>query len=351
MRPWSILSQAGIRRILALAALLSAWFTYRYRCMCHLALAAYKHSLVSEEGKRAASDALAKLWERAEAKIAALPESCCFPPEIDMVCTGGGFKNCYSCGVAIALKILHQRRSQGKVRRLAGASAGSQVAFLVLKGDFELGLRWCFAVAKTFTDFPYVRPEPLWTYFYTKEAYATPLPAPGALRISISRLVWSNTIPTFTNEIVDSFEDVQQLADALLATASIPFLTCPGLLRRYNFPQYNLSQYNLKTGSSAPPSASKAPAAGWNWVIDGGVTDNAPLFTDGQRPQVCTHSFLSSVIHCSIPTLVANSRGTNSLADTHSLLSQYSNSSWSAMRTCLRSTRRYSIFQQRRCLN
>jgi hypothetical protein len=262
-----------VRRVMQFATLLSIWLGYRFRCMCIRAFAAYKKSLACAESKRASAAALAVLWKHAEEKIAQLPPELCFPRELDMVFTGGGFKNCYSAGAALALHILHQHRHQGQVKRSAGASAGAQVAFLAFKGDFDLALRWCFAVAKTFTDFPYVRPEPLWTYFYTQEAHSVPLPEPGALRISVSRLVWPSwqqPIPSFSNMVVDSFDSAQCLADALMATASIPFLTCPGLLRWYT------------PGSTTTTQDRR----GGMWVIDGGVTDNSPRFTDGKRPQL-----------------------------------------------------------------
>lgn len=186
------------------------------------------------------------------------------PSCLDVVCTGGGFRNCYSAGVIFAL----QQRNVS-LQRFAGASAGAQLAFVMMTGQFEECLRWAMAVASTLQKFPWVRPGPLWDHFYRRCAHRAPVPADGSFVVSVTELI-SFFPPTGCNHLISSFEDQSAVGDGLLATAAVPFFICRG------------------------------PWMSWRGmrVLDGGLTNNTPHFRDGVRHQlVITFDSLTERFH------------------------------------------------------
>mmetsp|Transcript_45823 Transcript_45823/g.84018 ORF Transcript_45823/g.84018 Transcript_45823/m.84018 type:complete len:334 (+) Transcript_45823:49-1050(+) len=223
-----------------------------YRRYCKKAFAYYLRLLDSElyDGHIAEMEQLAK---NSIVEVKNQMESSSLPAEIDVVISGGGFKVCYAGGIVRALQ------DHGvKVTRYAGCSAGAQIAFLLATGQLPSGVRWMHAVADTFQKFPYVRPAPLWDFFYRRAArLAGSVPEPGTFAVSITEVVrWLP--PVGYNHMIVEFSSVEDVGDALMATAGVPLLTGGLLGRRFR---------GLR-------------------VLDGGLTDNCPKFPDAPRPQL-----------------------------------------------------------------
>lgn len=231
-----------------LALCLLAYWYYAYNCR---AIAYFKSRMVS-----AANEAMVhKLRDEAETAAAGVQHlKHLLPAEIDLVVSGGGFKVCYAVGIVLVLQALGVR-----IKRVAGTSAGAQVAFLILNQCIDDGIRWTASVAATFVRFPLMRPAPMWEIFYRDMALRCPVPAPGEFTVSICEIV--SWVPLRGRSLRASvFDDKPMVSEALLATATVPWLLAGWfrLSRRFQ-------------GRD---------------VVDGGLTDNTPHFTDGLRPQL-----------------------------------------------------------------
>jgi len=224
----------------------------QYRRYCKKAFACYLRLLDSDlyDGHIAEMEQLAK---RSVAEVQCQGDASSFPTEIDIVISGGGFKVCYAGGIVRTLQ-----EHGVKIVRYAGCSAGAQIAFLLATGQLPSGVRWMHAVAETFRQFPYVRPEPLWDFFYRRAArLASSVPEPGTFAVSITQVLrWLP--PVGCNQMVVEFSDVEEVGDSLMSTASVPLLTGGLLGRRFRGMR----------------------------VLDGGLTDNCPKFADAARPQL-----------------------------------------------------------------
>ena len=90
--------------------------------------AAFAFFLSRMESNRASS-LDARLRQLARSTIEQLPpeQVQSFPEDLDLVFSGGGFKNSYSAGVGLALEAMSEAWHRGRVERIAGASAGAQV--------------------------------------------------------------------------------------------------------------------------------------------------------------------------------------------------------------------------------
>ena len=82
----------------------------------------------------------------------------------------------------------------------------------------------------------------------------------GRLFISITILTWLGP----KNMIVSEFTSNQDLFECCLASSSIPYLT-----HRYGIRNYRS-----------------------HWVVDGGITNNVPVFSDGLRRQMVISSYM-----------------------------------------------------------
>lgn len=104
-------------------------------------------------------------------------------------------------------------------------------------------------------------PAPMWEIFYGDKAREHGLPSPGTLTISITEVTRHLLccLPVAGKQcLVDDFSDTDDLTDALLATAAVPWLLTPGFSRPFRGGQ----------------------------TLDGGMTNNTPHFRDGKRPQL-----------------------------------------------------------------
>ena len=143
------------------------------------------------------------------------------PAELDVVCSGGGFKNCYSAGV---LFLLHKHGAV-TFKRFAGASAGAQLGFMAMAGQWEDALRWCLGAGEVIACYPYLRPFPFWDFFYRRQAHRAEMPSPGTFVASVTKIV-SFIPPVGINRRVSTHDSKDDVGDALMATAAVPFLLC-----------------------------------------------------------------------------------------------------------------------------
>lgn len=179
-----------------------------------------------------------------------------FPRAVDLVVSGGGFKVCYAGGVHIALGDMGVETA-----RFAGASAGAQVGYCMYANDHDAALTWALSVAATTEAFPFAFPGPMWDRFYRAKAREHGVPEPGRLVVSITRVTATllGVLPTAgESTLIDAFRDADDVGDALIATANVPYLM-----------------------TAAPAMPFRGAGA-----LDGGLTNNCPHFTDGARPQV-----------------------------------------------------------------
>jgi len=221
----------------------------RYKRMCEAAFLHYRSLLDSDRW----DSEIAGLKQYADDTLSNRREGLSrIPSHLDIVCTGGGFKNCYSAGVLFALSC-----SGITFGRFAGASAGAQIAFVMMAGQLDDCIRWALSVAGTFSRFPFVRPGPFWDYFYHRCANRAKKPEDGAFTVSVTQLL-SIYPPKVENQLVSNFSDQQDVGNALMATAALPLFICTGFWTKW---------HGMR-------------------VLDGGLTNNTPHFRDGQRPQL-----------------------------------------------------------------
>lgn len=226
----------------------------RYLRMCETA---FKHYLETYKTVGARDALEFNLHNKGEKEAERFPAELAnmLPKNIDLVFSGGGFKNCYSCGVCMVVEALQRRCGGPTIHRFAGASAGAHMSAISYNNWYNQGLTWAMSVASTLKKYPLSPPHPMWDHFYNKISKENPLPPPDKLNISITSVA---PMDCLTNHVISNFENQGELADALLASGGIPLVLSPGLCRWFRKKPY----------------------------IDGGVTNNCPMFQDGLRPQL-----------------------------------------------------------------
>lgn len=188
------------------------------------------------------------------------------PLEVDVVISGGGMKGYYVVGAWSVLRHLI-KKDVIRVRRWAGASVGACSA-MYMCCDVE-PLRW---VATYFECRAYLIGTGGSVTQSFNEVSHRILPD-NAAELCSGKVFVSITHMTLTgpkNVVVSEFETKEDLVSACMASSTIPFLTTK-------------TMGGVFRGQS---------------VLDGGVTNNLPIFTDGQgRPQLVYN--LSSVPYTS----------------------------------------------------
>ena len=184
--------------------------------------------------------------------------------EVDLVIEGGGMKGYYVAGVTA---VLNKHRNV-KVRRVAGASAGSLAAVTVVC-NIDPSV-W----AVTYEELSHGRDERKESLLETyRRIFERVLPA-NAYKLCSGRLYISTTIVTsrgLEHMQVSEFADNDDLFNAMCASCFIPYFT-------------------LKSGTMKFCG---------HYVLDGGFTVNLPLFTDSVRPQIAVK--LSEVVYAWTP--------------------------------------------------
>ena len=89
------------------------------------------------------------------------------------------------------------------------------------------------AVATTLRAYPFAYPAPLWEIFYRGRARHYGAPRPGRLFASVTEVTKRVLGVPLAGEsrLVDAFDDGEDLGEALLATAAVPWLLAAGLSR------------------------------------------------------------------------------------------------------------------------
>jgi len=175
--------------------------------------------------------------------------------EIDIVISGGGLKGYFMTGCSHILQ--HELRKQNiRIARVSGASAGAWAGLFMLT-DFGTH-NWletyylCQArphltMHEAYTEiWPWVNshlPENAWQI------------CSGRLFISITEVTWYGGLH---NHLISEFTSNFDLFEACLASSTVPFISLPTMFRKYRD----------------------------MYVVDGGITNNVPVFTDYAHRQL-----------------------------------------------------------------
>ena len=187
-----------------------------------------------------------------EATSAAGPASAA---EVDIVVEGGGMKGYYVSGAAA---VLQRQLPNLSLCRFAGASAGALlITCLCCNVDPAV---WTMSYNELW---PGTDEENLPLMDVYKRRWFQIMPV-NAYKLCSGRVFISMTVVTrsgLRNLIVSEYSSNEDLFDAIKASTFIPHLTDRGWTKTYR-------------GHS---------------VLDGGLTNNLPVFTDGRRPQIVVH--------------------------------------------------------------
>jgi len=174
--------------------------------------------------------------------------------EIDVVLSGGGLKGYFMCGAGyILLKELKKKNI--KINRIGGASAGSWAGMFMLTGiSSEAWIETYFANM--------IRPgshlleayRELWPEVKKALPHDAYITCTNKLFISLTEITWSG----IQNRIVSEFTSNEDLFEACCASSTIPYMSAPIIYANYRGMR----------------------------VLDGGLTNNTPVFPDGLRRQL-----------------------------------------------------------------
>jgi hypothetical protein len=181
--------------------------------------------------------------------------------EVDVVCSGGGLKGYFVIGARAVLESQLKQRNL-KIVRYAGASAGAWAAMFMASGVTTA--EWLRSYTKTRECFEsgdasrvlQAYREQILPWIWKRlpsDAYKR---CSGRCFISISVLDRFGWLPR--NMIVSEYSSNEDLINACFASSCIPFVVEKGLGPRFRGVR----------------------------VVDGGLTNNTPCFTDGARRQI-----------------------------------------------------------------
>jgi hypothetical protein len=175
--------------------------------------------------------------------------------EIDIVLSGGGLKGYFMAGCShILCKELEKQNI--RIARIAGTSAGSWAGMFMLTGFGPAN--WletyfhCSSRPKLTLLEAYEVIWPLVKSRLPEDAYKI---CTGRLFINVTELTWYGT---FRNRVISEFSSNEELFQACCASSMIPYVTYPSF-------SWKLRGFNC---------------------LDGGITNNTPVFPDGKRRQL-----------------------------------------------------------------
>lgn len=181
------------------------------------------------------------------------------PTEIDVVISGGGLKGYFMAGCASILQS-ELKKYNIQMARISGASAGAWAGMFILSGfDIEKWIETYHACKGNPNKLIHETYEDLaeWVKAHLPDdAYKT---CTGRLHISITVL----SLFGLRNKIISEYTSNDDLIECCFASSTIPYLTERGPYRRFR----------------------------GEIVCDGGVTNNCPIFPDGQRRQLVFRLF------------------------------------------------------------
>ena len=180
--------------------------------------------------------------------------------DIDIVISGGGLKGYFMAGASAILQ-KELIKNNVKIARVAGASAGAWAGMFLLTGVTTTHwLETYYACLERDTTPILEVYKDLWEWFrhtMPKNAYVM---CSGKLFISLTVLSnWG----TVTNKIISTFDNNDELFEVCMASSCIPYLTT------------NQRSWLFRG----------------EHVLDGGITNNTPVFTDGVRRQLVFRLF------------------------------------------------------------
>lgn len=175
---------------------------------------------------------------------------------IDLVVSGGGLKGYFVCG---CVSVLQRQLATHNIHiaRVSGASAGAWSGFFICTGITTA--MWMESYYKCY-DNPHrtiheVYEEEMWPIVKAQMSEDTYRKCSGRLFISVTVVrSWGR----LENCIISEFHSNEDLFEACLASSTIPYITERGAYRVFR---------GMK-------------------VIDGGLTNNTPVFPDGVRRQL-----------------------------------------------------------------
>ncbi len=174
--------------------------------------------------------------------------------EIDIVISGGGLKGYFMTGCSHIL--LHELTKQNiRISRVAGASAGAWVGlFMLTNFGTENWLETYYKCKERSGMFMHDAYDDIWPWVNSCMPDNAWELCSGRLFISITEV----TCFGFKNHIISEFSSNRDLFDACLASSTVPFISLRTAFRKYRD----------------------------MWVLDGGITNNTPVFTDNLHRQL-----------------------------------------------------------------
>lgn len=174
--------------------------------------------------------------------------------EIDVVVSGGGLKGYFITGCSHILK-KELAKQNVKIARVAGASAGAWCGlFMLCNLETEVWIETYYkcqelphmTMHEAYTEiWPWIKshlPENAWEI------------CNGRLFISVTEV----TLTGFKNHMISEYTCNEDIFEACLASSTVPYISLPTMLRTFR----------------------------GMWVLDGGVTNNTPVFPDHVRRQL-----------------------------------------------------------------
>jgi hypothetical protein len=179
--------------------------------------------------------------------------------EIDLVISGGGLKGFFMCGAAHVLRKELAKRNI-EINRIAGTSAGAWAGLFIM----------CGFSTHNWVESYYVlsdRPnETIHDVFTLMLPWLKKVLPENAYLLCSGRLFISITVITrygLVNRLVSEFTSNDDLLQCCLASSTLPYLTESGGCRVFR----------------------------GDYVVDGGLTNNIPVFVDGRRRQLVFRLF------------------------------------------------------------
>lgn len=178
------------------------------------------------------------------------------PVEIDVVLSGGGLKGYFMAGCSQVLRS-ELAKQNITIGRVAGTSAGSWAGVFLLCGFSTEDWLETFFACQQAPDLTLLEAyENIWdgvNALLPADAYKL---CTGRMFISVTEITWWGV----RNRIISKFSSNRELFEACCASSMIPYLTHKKLY------------WDLKCANM--------------YCLDGGITNNTPIFTDGDNRQL-----------------------------------------------------------------
>ena len=174
---------------------------------------------------------------------------------IDIVLSGGGFKNSYSMGIFMVINKLQKINKHIKINRFAGTSSGAQTSYLLINNELDTMIKMSYSTIDTLNKYPYARPKPFWEFFFSQMIQTYGVPDKNKLHMSVSKV--NLLYPSLENKIISDFKNEDELLDSIMGTSGIPWF----LINMFGYYR------NM-------------------FILDGALTNNTPIFTDNKNDQL-----------------------------------------------------------------